>query len=394
MPVSNTLSSVVPLIFAQGLKALRHNAVMPRLVMNDFGTDVKQKGDTVQIPLPSAIAIQDVAPGAYAPDSGNVAPTTAAIALSNWKEAPFTLSDKEVAQIIAGVVPIQLSAAVEALAAQVNSDLLALHAKVPNLVGVPGTTPFSMASGVTGDAYSTNAATAARKALTVNLAPMSERRFVLGPDAEANALGLPAFQYYLYAGTDQTIRRGEIGEKFGFDWHTDQQVPTHTAGTITTGLAAKAATPQAVGLTSIVCTTAASTGACALKTGDVIAIAGQTQQYTLTADATQASAATDVTLKIYPALAVALAGGEAVTVSASHVCNLAFHKTAFAFASRPLMNDALAAEFDDSYMVPDPVSGITMRLTWRREFHRTRMSFDILYGVGAVRPMLAVRVAG
>lgn len=385
MAVSNTLSSVVPLIFAQGLKALRRNAVMPRLVLNDWGNEVKEKGDTIQVPLPSAISVQDVTPGAYAPDSGNIAPTTATIPLSYWREAPFTLSDKEVAQITEGVVPIQLSAAVEGLAADVNSKILGLYTYVGNYVGTAGTTPF---------ASDTSLVTSARKSLTVNLAPTADRRFVIDPSAEANALGLPAFQYYLYAGNDDVIRKGEIGEKLGFTWHVDQQVPTQTAGTITTGLAAKTSTAQAVGLTSIVATTAASTGACALKKGDIIAIAGQSQTYALQADATQASASTDVTLTIYPPLAVALAGSEAITVKASHVVNLAFHKQAFAFASRPLAMNQLTSDAEDSYMVPDPVSGITMRLTWRREFHRTRMAFDILYGVGAIRPNLAVRVAG
>src|SRR5690606_27985853 len=113
-------------------------------------------------------------------------------------------------------------------------------------------------------------------------------------------------------------------------------VPTHTAGTITTGLATKAATVQALGDKTIVCTTAAATGACALKKGDIITFAGDTQTYVLTDDATQSSAASDVTLNIEPGLKKALAGGEAVTVKASHVVNLGFHRDAFALAMRPL----------------------------------------------------------
>src|SRR5580698_8765841 len=116
MTVSNTLTSVIPTLFAQGLHALRHNAVMPRLVNADFGTEVKEKGETIQVPVPSVMSATAVVPGAYAPDPQNVAPTTASIPLDSWYEAPFTLSEKELAQVVDGVVPIQLSAAVEALA--------------------------------------------------------------------------------------------------------------------------------------------------------------------------------------------------------------------------------------------------------------------------------------
>lgn len=386
MTVSNTLSSVIPSLFAQGLKSLRRNSVMPSLVNNDFGTEVKQKGDTITIPIPSAIAATDVVPAAYAPDSGNIAPTTATIPLSSWKEAPFTLTEKELAQVVDGIVPIQLSSAVESIADAINQSIFTLHTGVYGYVGTAGTTPFGT-PGI-GDA------TSVRKVLGKQLAPLNERRMVLDPDAEAAALSLQAFSYYLNSGDAQVMKEGQIGRKFGFDWFMDQRVPTHTSGTITTGLAAKAATPQAAGLKAIVCTTAASTGACALNIGDIILFSGDSQTYTLTAAATQASAATDVTLNISPGKVVALTGGETVTVKASHVVNLGFHRDAFAFASRPMTQNNLTMNKDQSYMVADPVSGITMRLSYREEFHRTRLAFDVLWGVGLIRPELACRLAG
>lgn len=385
--MSNTLSSVIPTLFAQGLKSLRHNCVMPGLVNSNFGTEVKEKGDTISVPIPSAIAAADVVPGPTAPDPAGVAPTTATIPLSNWKEAPFVLSEKELAQVVDGIVPIQLSAAVESIAVAINQSIFSLADGIYGYVGTAGTTPFGATPGITD-------ATAARKVLGKQLAPVNDRRIVLDPDAEANALSLPAFSYYLNSGDQNVMREGQIGKKFGFDWFMDQQVPTHTAGTITTGLAAKASTAVAVGATSAVCTTAASTGACALKKGDIITFAGDTQTYVLTADATQASAATDVTLSFLPGKAVALAGGEAVTVKASHVMNLAFHRDAFAFASRPMTMNNLTRNKDEAFMVADPVSGITMRLSYREEFHRTRLAFDVLWGVGLIRRELACRIAG
>lgn len=381
MTVSNTLSSVVPLIFAQGLAALRQNCVMPRLVLNDFSAEVAEKGQVINIPLPSNITVQDVVPGAYAPDSGNIAPTVATIPLSYWREAPFTLSDKEVSQITDGIVPIQLSAAIKGLAEDINAKIWGLYTSVGNLIGTPGTTPF---------ATDTSAATLARKMLTVSMAPMDDRHFVLGPDAEANALGLPAFQYYLYSGDRDVQRKGELGQKFGFDWHCDQQVPTQTAGALTGTVTANGA--QAAGAATV--SIATGTGSSfAPNVGDVITFANDSQTYAIQGGSALGAAANG-SFSIFPAKVVALVGGEAVTLLGSHIVNMAFHRQAFAFASRPLQADQLARDYEDSYTVPDPVSGMTMRLTWRREFHRTRIAFDMLYGVGAVRPQLAVRVAG
>jgi len=78
----------------------------------------------------------------------------------------------------------------------------------------------------------------------------------------------------------------------------------------------------------------------------------------------------------------------------SGVINLAFHPWAMAFASRPLMSEELGAPREEEFMDTDPVSGITMRLTVRKEFRRTRFAYDVLWGSAPVRPQLAVRLYG
>jgi len=391
MAVSNTLTSLIPTIFAQGLKALRSACVMPGIVNNDYSVETAKKGDTIKIPIPSAISVVDVVPGPYAPDPGNLAPTTADIKLDRWKEAAFTLNENELAKIAAGVHSLEVGSAIKALAEYINSDIFTAANAFYTVAGTAGTTPFgTLAAPLVSDA------TLCRKLLSKALAPKGDRHMVLDVDAAAAALNLQAFQLYQNSNDGGVMREGDLGRKFGFDFHEDQQVPTHTAGTITTGLIAKAATAVAAGATSCVATTAASTGACALKTGDIITFAGDSQKYTLTADATQASAASDVTLSFSPPKVVALAGSEAITVTASHVMNLAFHRDALAFASRALGNDPTISTIpvENMMQVADPVSGLTLRLHVREEFHRIRWAFDCLWGVGAPRPSLGVRLLG
>ncbi|WP_029458242.1 P22 phage major capsid protein family protein [Solidesulfovibrio alcoholivorans] len=384
MPNVNTLVEVVPQILAQGLLTLRQNCVMPRLVNSDFGSDAAKQGATIDIPVPSPVATNPVTPSYTPPDDAGVTPGTVPLPMDVWQEAPFFLSDKDMMEAMGGVIPMQAAEAVKGLANFVDSYLLGLYKGVYGFVGTAGTTPFGS---------DVKDATNARKVLNNNLAKPDMRRFVFDADAEANALNLRAFQDASWTGDAQAINEGKIVRKLGFDWFMDQNVPTHAAGSITTGMIAKAATAQALGAKSITCTTAASTGACALKTGDVITFAGHDQTYVVTEDATQAAAATDVTVKIEPGLKKALAGSEAVTVKASHVANLAFHRDAIAFANRPLADsaDGLGNIIQSAQ---DPVSGLSLRLEISRQHKRTRWSYDILFGAALVRPELACRVAG
>ena len=167
---------------------------------------------------------------------------------------------------------------------------------------------------------------------------------------------------------------------------------TTRAGTITTGLITKASTVVAVGVKTFTATTAASTGACALKIGDLINIAGHPYTYTLTAAATQASAATDVTIAVEPGLQVALAGSEAITVVASHAANLAFHPSWAAFAMLPMNSIKRKVAITQTFI--HEKSGIPLRLYIEEESRQFRFALEAFYGIKEVRTECAVRVLG
>jgi hypothetical protein len=383
--MANVFTEVTPKLLAQGLLALRQNCVTPRLVNRSYENLAAQKGAAINVPIPSAIAVNDVAPANYAPTTQDSVPTSAVITLDQWKEAPFYLTDKDILQAMDGIIPMQASEAVKSLANTIDSYILGLYKGVWSYGGTAGITPF-------GDGKTTDI-NQARKRLNQQLAPLGDRYFLFDPETEAAAAAVPAFQAIYASGDSTAIQTGAVQNKLGFGWFMDQNVPTHTAGTITTGAIAKAATAQAVGLSTIVGTTAASTGAVALVVGDIISIAGSTQTYTVTEAVTQGSAATDFSVKISPPLVKALAGSEAITVKASHVVNLAFHRDFAAFATRPL--EQTGTGFGNHIMSEvDPVSGLSLRLEITREHKRVRFSYDVLYGAAIVRPQLATRLAG
>ena len=368
--MANQLEAVIPQLLAQGLQALRENAVMPWLVNKSYSDMAANKGASIDIPIPSAIAAQEVAPNNVAPTTGDVAPTSVTFKLDYWYEAPFYLTDKDFMEVMSGTIPMQASEAIKSLANRVDQHLLGLYTEVYGVWGTPGTTPF---------ASDTRDATGVRKVLNNQVAPLGDRRMVIDADAEANALNLRAFQDMSFSGDARGIIEGEINRKLGFDWFMDQNVLTHTAG----NASAYTVSGDQVAGTSVVPLTGGSGD---FNVGDIITFAGHNQSYTVTA--WDGSAVT-----VSPALVTDVADAAAVSSLDSHVVNLGFHRDAFAFASRPLADntDGLGNIITS---VGDPVSGLSLRLEVSREHKRTRFSYDILYGCAVARPQLACRLLG
>lgn len=368
----NTLTDVIPQILAQGLMALRETCVMPRLVNSDYSMDAAEQGSTIDVPIPSAIAAQPVAPANTPPATAPVVPTKVQIPLDQWYEAPFYMTDKDLLEAMNGTLPMQASEAIKALANQVNGHILGNYDGVFGFVGTAGTTPF-------GTGVETKSVTDTRKELNKQLAPMGDRRFVLDPDAEAEALNLRAFQDVNFGAIPGSP---ELATKMGFNWFMDQLMPTHTAGT---GSAYVLSATEPVGETDIPLITGTGT----LLVGDIITFAGHTQTYVVTS-----GIAAPGTITIYPGLKVEVASGVLVTRVDSHVVNLAFHRDAFGFATRPLEDTVAQGLGSIVQSAVDPVSQLTLRLEVSREHKRTRWSYDILWGSQIVRPELAVRLAG
>jgi hypothetical protein len=377
---TNTTSNIVDTLLVNGLLALREMAVMPRLVNRAYETSAGEQGSTIQIPIPSAITAGNVSPSNTPPDDTGVSPTQVSITLDQWKEAPFFISDKERREVlmgVAGFLPIQASEAVKALANTVDGAILDLYKDVYGYAGVAATTPFATDPGEYVDA---------RKVLNKQLAPKKPRYVVLDEDAEANALMLRAFQDLAWRGDREGIIEGEIGRKLGSDWWMDQNVKTHTAGT-----ASGATTDNAGYAVGVKTVTLDSAGTGSILVGDVITFAGDTQTYVVTTG--DASVAGGGTVSFEPGLAVEIAGSEtAITVKATHVANLAFHRDAFAFVNRPFSAGEPGVGFFRSAV--DPVSGLALRLEVSRQHKRDRYAYDILYGVETIRPELAARLVG
>lgn len=397
--MANILKDVMPKILAQSLITLRENAVMPRLVNSSYSTQAAQKGEIIQVPVGSKVQAQDVVPGPTSQNTNDIEPETRPIVLNRWKEAAFSLSDKELHEVMDGVIPLQVEEAAKSLANAVDADLLSHYAKTYHFSGAPGTTPF---------AASLNDAVGVRKLLNKGLAPIRDRRLALDLDAEANAILLHTGNNNLASEASTVITEGMIGRRLGFDWYMDQLMPFHTAGDIlpkdattivTTGAPVSTTTPDASDpqlhnprtINTIALDTITSGGVVA---GDLFKVAGDEQTYVVTAPATSAGGA--MTVQFSPAPVTPWATGTAVEFIDSHAVNLGFHRDAIGLAIRPLAGSMIQSEFRNSYKMTmrDPISGIPLRLEIKEEHKRLRYALDILWGSSMLRPENAVRLLG
>jgi hypothetical protein len=378
--VANTITEVLPKLLAQGLLALRQNAVMPRLVNKSYSALAAQKGSVINVPIPSAIAARDVSPSVTLITNTDSAPTVAQVTLDFWKAASFQLSDNDMVSAMDGVVPMQASEAIKSLANAVDAYIMGKSVGFYGAAGTAGTTPFSGSLTVAGTA---------RKLLNKQLAPMDFRYAVLDPDAESNLLLNTNVLQADQRGDTQAIREGAIGRTLGFEWAMDQNVTSFTPGTGWVTGWALSTTSGAIGDSTLNLINATASGS--IKVGDIFTVAGGTQQYVVTA-CVAASATVARTIAFYPPLVSAAGSGAITVIATAYVANLAFHRDAFAWASRPLGDIPAAGNLFSSAV--DPVSGIALRLEVSRQNKQTTFEYDILGGANVVRREYGVKILG
>ena len=406
---ANSLSNIMPKILARALISLRTRCIMPRLVNSDYGAEASKKGSTIDVPVPVAVTTIPVAPSNVFVDKTGLTPAYVQITMDQWQQNdPIGLTDKDLCEIEANEIflPMQLMEAVKALASDVNQEIIGKYTGANRgIYGVAGTTygtdPFGSSQGVGG-------ATQARKVLNIQLCPKTDRRGVVDFAAEANMLDLAQFSDAEKIMSAVVKMEGEIGRKYGIDWVADDDVPTHTAGTLKTqaGTLTCADTAAAELTITTVTSNSASDDAKTIVPGDIVTFSGSsagadTQTYVVTGSSTYtlsggSGSQTISNLGIYPGLKVAFTGGTTVMdVKASHVVNMAFHRDAFAFATRPLLDVSKDYSLGSQMLtMQDPITGLVLRLEVSRQHKQTVWEFDILWGSELIRPDLATRIIG
>jgi len=383
MAASN-YDAILTKMIGLGLKRLRTRAIMPQLVNTNIGEDPKVQHSTLDIDIPNALTVADVTPSSTPRDAPGYTASIMSLALDYWKESAFKMTDKDIQMLEQGAggnpakLPKLAAGAIDALATSVNNYILDSYKSVYNTVGAAGTTPFASTAGIAGQAMAQIASTGCT---------LDDLYMALEPFAYANAVQLGPFIDASASTDGNVVTNGVVGRKLGFGWVQMTSMPTHVAGT--GGTITSNGAHAVTGVTTI---SVANSAAGTLLEGDIITIAGDTQNYVVGADVTW-SGAGNQNVTISPGLQIALAGSDAITRLGNHTVNLAFHRDAIAFASRPF--DDPDADPSKIMMITDTdISGLAMRLEKERQHKQSVWSYDILAGVVTVRPECIVRVLG
>lgn len=379
--MANTFSSdIVPKIIGIAKETLSEEMAFARRLNKDFSGASGRVGDVVSIGVPERAAAVSITPANVAPDGTDIVTTSRNITIDQFSGSkPVRLTTTEAQKYdLTSLMEQQIKESVRQVCYAFNAYCWTqMNYRVPLTAGTAGQSIFNDGSNASIDPLAD-----VYKVLRDNNANPANFDMVISAADEANAKKVQVLQQANTFGTDSVVVDGSAGRVQGFNLFVDQQATSHTIGTITTGLAAKTSTAQAIGTTSLVCTTAASTGACALKKGDPLTVDGES--YVLQADATEASAATDVTLSIFPGLKTALTGDEAVTLTTgagTSSVGVAGDMSGFSAVTRLPETSFLGAAAQGTHIpVMDEKSGATVLLSLYGQFFQGMMQASMVYG--------------
>jgi hypothetical protein len=393
--MANILTNAIPLMAFRALEVLRENSIMPKLVMNESSELGVGYGKEITINDLDPLSTRSVVPDVTFPSAGfnNLTSTSKTITLDKWEEVAYPITDKEIFEVQDGIWPRALDEAVKALANKIDVDILTcMYQKSYETVGTAGVTPFQS---------SFEAAQQANRVLASAKAPKDDRYFVVDEFASSNIIGLPELINVNRAGTDRIAMDGTVEgvRRVGFMWHEDQNMITHTPG-VQAGNTVAIDASASIGASTIILDNGAGADLANLPVvGDKFTIAGSTQKYTVLSVTANTPTTNETTITIQPPLDQNVADGDLVTFETTpFVANLFFHKSAFAFASRPLADNgvrrALATasgggESRVSQTINDPISGLVFRLEVINLHKQAAISVDALYGYELIRPALA-----
>ena len=390
--MANTISSsIMPNIIGPAKESLRESAALVGRLDKNFSDAHGQLGQVVNIGVRADLAAAAITPTNIA--AAGTDKTIGARTLTIDKfygSTPFALNGQDSQNYdIGSTMQEQIKEAVRRVVYQVSADTWALYKKIPGIAGTATQSLFN-----NGSAASIDTLADVYKQLRTQLVDPAYFDLVMSTTDEAAAKKVGAMQLANQRGDQSVMVDGSVGKTQGFNIFVDHQVPKHTVGAITTGLIAKAATAVTVGNTSFLATTAASTGACALKTGDSITIGSNV--YVLAADATQASASTDVTLTILYGLKTALAGSEAITITTGlGTCyqDIAGDLRGIGCVARMPATEILGVATQGQHMpIIDEKTGFPLLLSLYSQYHQVMFQVSALYGVAVMDEDKLVRV--
>ena len=379
----NTLGYYSPEFYAnETLIHLRKVLGMAQRVHTGFDEERRAfgLGEYINIRTPSTFVAQE---GSITVQ--DITTKTTQIRLNRYPEVRFAVPDNEYAYTGERIISDHIAPAAYALADNLDQSLIALYKDIPWLHDYGTATDHQVVTGMYAVAFN-------------NQAPMMDPNWHLQVDCTLQ-MGFQNSDMFKAAsmageGNNETLFNGSLGRRYGIEIYANQNATvagTHTVGTIISGAdqAGALTANLAAGATTMALGSMAATET--LKAGDTFSIAGNTQRYAVTADATMVGGAANVSFT--PAAVQAYSSGAVVTFyvqATGAVQQLLYHRNAFALAFAQLPDNLEGTAVS---VATDPVTGMSVRARrWTDNSNKQQLvGLDMLYGVKTLTPNLAVR---
>jgi len=380
--MANVLTPLIPSAIAALDVVSREMVGFLPSVNRDPKADRTAKNQTLTIPVAPANAQGDIAASATLSAESDQTAGSVSLVIDNYKKAGFNWTGEEILAVNApngiGQQRFMQDQIEQALRSLVNGAELvvstAAYLGASRAYGTAGTTPFASTVGETAQA---------RKILDDNGAPFGNRSLIIDTTSGAALRTLANLTKANEAGTNVTLRDGELLALNGLSVKESAQVVTPAVGTASSATVNNAG--YAVGATTL---TLSAAGTGTILAGDILTFAGDANKYVVASAGTagaDVSAGGTIVLAA-PGLRKAMsAATKAITVVAAGPRMVAFSQNAICLATRlpaaPPRDLAI-----DRQTITDARSGISFELVAWPGQDMVVYQARIAYGVKVVKP--------
>jgi hypothetical protein len=374
---------------ARDLVAQEPAGFMNSVTVNGGSEGVSAGGTVTSIRTAEPTLETSYSPGMTVPDAADITTSTESLTLTQFAGASIPLKGEQFLQL-ANTVGSEF--ALQQLYAQAIRKMVntieaavgtAAYQGSSRAVGTAGTTPFGSNFEILSDLY---------KILEDNGTPMSDGMLsvLLNTSASANLRKRSTLTNVGDAGTDTTLRRGELLNIYNMSIKSSAGVTSHTKGAGASYVVNNG--NIAVGSTTLSFDggTVNTTG---FKAGDVISIADEPTSGNYVVKTGLTSAAGNVVIN-HPGLRGAIVDGKAVTIGNSYAGNVAFHKAAIELAMRPPAQPPGGDQGEEIGVLVDPRTGLSFSARLYKGYGMNQIKLMAFYGIKVWKPEFVATLMG
>jgi hypothetical protein len=362
--------------------------VIPSATINTNATEVAAQGEVIRAAFTQQQPVSTVTPSMTIPEGADQTVDNKTMTLSSTASVkiPWTGENIKFVNNGAGFDTIygdQIKQAMRAITNQIETEVaLDIGDRASRAVGTAGTTPF---------ASNFNTVAEVRQVLVDNGMPSNDRQatLVINSAAGTKLRNLAQLNQVDSSGNDDMLRRGTLLDLQGIMMKESAGLDNHTAGTGSSATTDDAG--YAVGATTL---TLASAGTGTIVAGDVITFAGDTNQYVVTTGDGDVSGGGTIVLGANGLQVAIAASATAITVVASSVKNVAFHRSAVEIGIRGLAQPMGGDAAVDRMTVQDPMSGIVYNIAAYKGYNKAMFDISCLYGYKVWKPEFTAVLLG